>query len=238
MKRFPDIAHRQSAAEQFSSNDLEILDYEISASPAKLRKILRRLCVLTSDPGVVDPKRVVHFSGISEGRAIYTEVWKRGSSTDLTAQARTILDFTEVLPQELRPDAEITCRRQRVHRLVLGDAPGEFASAFAQPNPDCVAFALNIPEPGPKTYDDFCEAMRFPELIPRGMLMHLASEISDELRTVTAWRAIEDSREFMRERIIAVAPEFVRSHQIVPEVRPIEIQPTLLAINNPGSVHA
>lgn len=229
MRKLSDIVRRPSILGLSKDDSLVIVEYTVETSGRNSIDLIARLYREIGYPGSIVPTNLAHISGATEERLVFVSVWR--NERDADAAFALVKEAVDKLAEEI--DSEITIHRAsfKAQRVIVGPQIEDYDARVATVNPDCVAFTIDIPVDGRQIYDHYCAAMRFPEEVPDGLLLHLAYEVNDELRTISVWQSIEHSRDFMRDRIIPAGPEVVRDHGVFPEVRPVEFKPTLLAFN-------
>lgn len=231
MRKLTDIVRRPSIRNPFKSDQLEVVDYEIDAPGHAALAVISAIYRELDFPRSVKPTNLAHISGATSERVIFTGVWR--NEREANEAYEEIKDVIASLTDEFGPDASVERISSKATRVTIGDLVSDYEAALAQFNPECVAFTVDIPTDGREIYDLYCAEMRFPEIVPKGLMLHLAYEVGPSMRTVSVWRTLEDSQDFMRERIVPAGPGVVRDHGIFPEVRPVEFKPTLLAFNRP-----
>lgn len=169
-----------------------------------------------------------HVSGVSEDGVEFVSVWADEEAADATFK-RAIKELA-VLWDEF-PGLQVERETYPVYRFVVTEGAEEYDADRAQPNPACVAYRLDVPIHGRDVYDSACQHMGFPDEIPEGLLMHVAAETADGWTTYTVWHSVQDARNYMRDKIMPAGLQIVRDQQIFPEIRPVEIVPTLFASN-------
>ncbi|MGB1582476.1 MAG: hypothetical protein ACPHCI_01670 [Solirubrobacterales bacterium] len=231
MRKLTDIIRRPSIPNLFKRDQLEVVDYEIHAPGHAALAVISAIYRELDFPRSIKPSNLAHVSGATSERVIFTGIWR--SEREAREAFQEIEGVVATLKDTFGPEASIERISRKASRVEIGDLVSDYEAAFAQINPDCVAFTVDIPIDGKAIYDNYCEAMRFPEIMPEGLMLHLAYEDGSTMRTVSVWRTLEDSQNFMRERIVPAGPSVVREHGVFPEVRPIEFKPTLVAFNRP-----
>lgn len=231
MRKLTDIVRRPSIRKAFRDDPLQVIDYEIHAPGHAALEVISAIYREMDFPRSVKPSNLVHISGATSERVIFTGVWH--SEREAREAYAEIEDVIASLRNEFGPETSVDRVSRRASRVTIGDLVSDYQAALAQFNPACVAFTVDIPTDGKEIYNLYCEEMRFPEIMPKGLILHLAYEVGPSMRTVSVWRTLEDSQDFMRERIVPAGPGVVRDHGIFPEVRPVEFKPTLLAFNRP-----
>lgn len=235
MRKLSDIVRRSTDATFDPSQKFLVVDFEISAPDHNALDVISRLYREIDYPRSMKSGNKAHISGANDERVIFTSLW---SCSDQAKEANEEVKASiQQLSTELGEDVELVCQSNPAVRVDVSDSISEFDASRAELNPDCVAFTIDIPQPGRKIYDLYCDQMRYPELPADGLLFHLAYEFDDVFRTISVWRSIEHSAAFMRDRIVPAGPTVVREHGVFPEVRPVEFKPTLLAFNT-GSEQA
>lgn len=169
-----------------------------------------------------------HVSGVSEDGVEFVSVWSDAGSAATTYE--NALEKLKVLFEEF-PGFRVQRETYPVHRFVVTEGAEQYDADRAQPHPPCVAYRLDVPIHGRGVYESACELMKFPEEIPDGLLMHVAAETADGWTTYTVWHTVKEARDYMRDRIMPAGLQIVREQQIFPEIRPVEIVPTLFASN-------
>ncbi len=231
MRKLTDIVRRPSIRNPFKRDQLEVVDYEIHAPGHAALAVISAIYSELDFPRSIKPSNLVHVSGATSERVIFTGIWR--SERDAREAFEEIKGAVASLTDTFGPEASVERISRRASRVEIGDLVSDYEAALAQFNPDCVAFTVDIPVDGKAIYDNYCEEMRFPEIMPEGLMLHLAYEVGPTMRTISVWRTLEDSQNFMRERIVPAGPGVVRDHGVFPEVRPVEFKPTLLAFNRP-----
>lgn len=229
MRKLSDIVRRSNGATFDPSNKFLVVDVEITAPEIGALEVISRLYREIDYPKSMQPENKAHISGANDERVIFTSLWSCSDQAKRSSEA--VKQSIEQLAADLGEDVQVVCRSNPAARVDVAESVIEFEASRAELNPDCVAFTIDIPQPGRNIYDLYCDQMRYPELPADGLLFHLAYESDDVFRTVTVWRSIEDSAAFMRDRIVPAGPTVVREHGVFPEVRPVEFKPTLLAFN-------
>lgn len=229
MRKLSDIVRRPSIPGLSKGESLIVVEYTVDAPGHSAIELISRLYREIGFPATILPTNVVHISGATEERAIFVSIWRsERDADDAFAEAESAVAR---LSAEIGPEAKLHRSSFKAHRVTVGPEVDEYAARVAEINPDCVAFTIDLPVDGRTIYDHYCDEMGFPETIPEGLLLHVAYEVGEELRSISVWQSIEHSRDFMRDRIIPAGPAVVRDFGVFPEVRPVEFKPTLLAFN-------
>lgn len=229
MRKLSDIVRRSPSATFDPPQRFLVVDFEITAPDHGALEIISRLYREIDYPRSMQPGNKAHISGANDERVIFTSLWSCDEQAKKSNEEVT--ESIKNLSSGFGDDVSVVCRSNPAVRVDVADSVSEFDAARAELNPDCVAFTIDIPQPGREIYELFCDQMRYPELPADGLLFHLAYEFDDAFRTITVWRSIEHSTQFMRDRIVPAGPMVVREHGVFPEVRPVEFKPTLLAFN-------
>lgn len=229
MRKLSDIVRRSTNSTFDPSEKFLVVDVELNAPEIGALEVISRLYREIDYPRSMKPGNLAHVSGANDERVIFTSLWS--CSEQAKRSNEEMKQSIQRLATELGEDVQVVSRSTPAVRIDVADAVSEFEASRAELNPDCVAFTIDLPQPGRKIYDLYCDQMRYPELPAEGLLFHLAYESDEVFRTVSVWRTIEDSAAFMRDRIVPSGPTVVREHGVFPEVRPVEFKPTLLAFN-------
>jgi hypothetical protein len=217
------------------ASDVEPLDvptlvtYRVDIADNDPLKLASRLYEIIDYPRALR-ELAGHVSGVSEDGVEFISVWADEQAADNTF--KYAMAELAVLWEEF-PGLQFERETYPVHRFVVTEGAEEYDADRALPNPSCAAYRLDVPIHGRNVYDRACELMNFPDDLPDGLLMHVAAETADGWTTYTVWHSVEDAREYMRDQIMPAGLQIVRDQQIFPEIRPVEIVPTLFA-SNPG----
>lgn len=234
MRKLTDLLRRT----QFEDEDLDaptLIDYRISAPGEEKIELIKKFYREIDYPRSMRPGNLAHFSGISEESLVFLSVWDSEENAsaaygDLQASIDGVLD-------SVSGEATVTRESFPTHRVVIGEGVEEFTPAAAPIAPDCVAFEIDLRLEDRGHYDLLCEQMNFPAELPPGLLLHVAGQADFGWHTYSVWRTIEDSKNFLSDRIIPASVEVVRQFGVFPEIRPVEIQTTLFALNPSDAGH-
>lgn len=217
----------RKTSEEGSENGPTLVSYRVDLAGHDPMALSSRLYDVIDYPRALK-ELAGHISGVSEEGVEFVSVWADAQAAE--AAFRSAVENLGVLWNEF-PGIKADRETYPVHRFVVTEGAEQYDPDRAQPHPPCVSYRMDIPIHGRDIYDTAAELMNFPEEIPDGMLMHIASETADGWTTYTVWHGVENAREYMRDKIMPASLQIVRDQQIFPEIRPVEIVPTLFASN-------
>ena len=205
-----------------------LIEYRIDAPGHDPVELIKRFYRLADYPSSMQPGNLMHLSGANEEGIVLLSVWN--NERDAAAAYEELAEPIEAIIEDLG-EGSVARVSHSAHRYVLGPGSGIFAADLAELDPDCVAYQIDVPIHGQAMYDLFCEKLEFPAFIPEGLLAHVAGETEAGWRTYTVWSTVEDSQRYFSDRIIPSGVEVVREVGVFPEIRPLEIKPTLFVVN-------
>jgi hypothetical protein len=233
MRKLTDLLRRTQFDEDSLADPGTLIDYRIHAPGQDKIDLIKKFYGEIDYPRSMRPGNFAHLSGVSEESMVFLSIW---DSEENAAAAFTELQkpIDEVLGAV---EGEATVQREsfKTYRFVVGDGVTDFNPSVAPIGPECVAYQIDLAMDDRGHYDLLCRQMNFPEEIPKGLLMHIACQTDFGWQTYSVWRTLEDSTAFLSEKIIPASVEVVRQFGVFPEIRPVEIETTLFALNLDGS---
>lgn len=213
-----------------------LIEYRVEAPGHDALELIKRFYASIDYPRSMRDGNLMHLCGSNEEEIVFLSVWD--NEENAAAAYDELAEPIGALVSEVEGGGVVRSSH-RVHRFVVSEAASSYDASVAELDPSCVGYQIDMPIHGSSMYDLFCEKLAFPEEIPDGLLAHVAGETDFGWRTYTVWRTTLDSQRYFSERIIPASVDVVREEAIFPEIRPLEIAPTLFAVNwSQVSIHS
>ncbi|MGH2906540.1 MAG: hypothetical protein ACRDKI_07190 [Solirubrobacterales bacterium] len=235
MRKISDLFARSEAAAAIKREDLEggvasLIDYRIIGEGVDQMAVIADFYNRIDFPRSMRDGNLAHVAGTAGDQIIFSSVWDTEANA-ITAYQEMGPDIERTL-KEVAPQARVERSSTGVYRFSIGDDADEFNNSIAVRNPECVGYLIDIPVHGKMAYDLVCNNMGFPAEWPEGLLMHVAGPSALGWRTFSMWRTVDDSLDFLEQRLMPGAVGVVREQGLFPEIRPLEVKPFLFALNS------